>query len=160
MRLEFTVIGVAIPKGNHRALMLKGMKFPIITESNRSVASWQQLVAEGASHAIQDLPASERGLLTGGVRLTAAFYLPRPKKYHKPGVHVAHLKAPDLDKLIRGLGDALSKVVWQDDSQIIELVAVKRYAAIDESPHVDVLVEPTGGAVMPATQPLFAGMHL
>jgi hypothetical protein len=34
---------------------------------------------------------------------------------------------PDLDKLVRGLNDALTGVVFEDDSQIDQIVAVKRY---------------------------------
>jgi Holliday junction resolvase RusA-like endonuclease len=143
MRLAFTVFGVAVPKGNMRALMLKGMKFPIVTDSNRSAKSWQQLVAQGASQALQQLPPADRTLLTDGVRLTVAFYLPRPKKYSKRGVDVMHLTAPDIDKLLRSIGDALTKVVWQDDSQVVELVAVKRYAAVGEPPRVDICIEPS-----------------
>src|SRR6185436_212686 len=81
MTLTFTVFGVAQPKGNMRAINIPGMKFPIVTDSNRSVKSWSQLVAEGANRAIGALPAAERGVLEGPVRLTMAFYLPRPKKY-------------------------------------------------------------------------------
>jgi len=97
MTLAFTVYGTALPKGNHRALLLKGMKFPIITESNRAVISWQQLVAEGASHALQAAPEADRALLNDGVRATIMFYFTRPKKYAKRGVFVPHCVAPDVD---------------------------------------------------------------
>lgn len=159
MTLVFTVYGIAQPKGNMRAIHLKGMKFPIVTETNRSAKSWSQLVAEGASHALAQLPEDQRAILDGPVRLTVAFYLPRPKKYSKRGVPVAHLKAPDWDKLARGIGDALSQVVYRDDSQIVEAVVGKFYAEVDGVPRVDIRVEQTGGVrpivVAPAPMPLF-----
>jgi Holliday junction resolvase RusA-like endonuclease len=153
MTLSFTVYGVAQPKGNMRAIHLKGMKFPIVTDSNRSAKSWSQLVAEGASRALGDLPEAERLVLVGAVRLSVAFYLPRPKKYQRRGVPAAHLKAPDIDKLLRGVLDALTSVAWQDDSQVVELVAAKFYAETDEPPHVNIRIASTAGTrafVVPA----------
>ena len=37
---------------------------------------------------------------------------------------------PDLDKLVRGVGDGIgqSEMIWGDDSQVVELVARKFYA--------------------------------
>lgn len=162
MALVFTVFGVAQPKGNMRALMVRskttGMAFPIVTERNRGVKSWSQLVAEGASHALAALPAEARAVLEAGVRVTIAFYLPRPKSLAKRGVPAAHLKAPDLDKLLRAVLDAFTHVVWRDDSQVVELVATKQYAEVDGAPHVDIRVEPTAGVrpivVPPAPTPL------
>jgi len=160
MTLAFTVYGVAQPKGNMRAIHMPGMKFPIVTDSNRSVKSWSQLVAEGASRALGALPADERGLLIGPVRLSMAFYLPRPKKFCRRGVAVAHLTAPDLDKLARGVSDALSQVVYQDDRQVVEAVLGKFYADVGETPRVEIQVARTAGlqpAVVPAAPlPLFA----
>ena len=119
MTLAFTVYGVAQPKGNMRAVHPKGMKFPVITDSNRSVKSWSQLVAQGASDAIQQLPEQQRAVMTGAVRLTVGFYMPRPKKF----ATVRHASTPcvtmpDWDKLARAIGDALTKVVYRDDAQI------------------------------------------
>jgi crossover junction endodeoxyribonuclease RusA len=146
MALEFTVYGKAEPKGNMRAINLKGMKFPIVTETNRNVRSWSQLVAEGASQALGQLPDGARGVLQAGVRLTLAFYLPRPQKYHKRGVEPAHLVAPDLDKLARAVLDALTHIAYADDKQVVELVASKHYAAIDDAPHVRIRVDAIAGA--------------
>ncbi len=157
MTLAFTVYGTALSKGNHRALMLKGMKFPIITESSRNVKGWQQLVQQGASEALQRLPASERGLLVSAVRLTIAFYLPRPKKYGKRGVFVPHCTTPDLDRLERAVLDALSQVAYHDDKQVTELIAGKYYADVDGAARVDIRVEPAQmqAFVLPKDQPLF-----
>lgn len=161
MTLSFTVFGVAQSKGNHRAFQGKGMRFPIITESNRSVASWQQLVAEAASHALQERPLEQRNLMytTNGVRVSIAFYLPRPKKYHKRGVFVPHCTKPDVDRLTRAVLDALTQVAFHDDRQVTELLAGKYYTDVDGAARVDVRVEPAPGRPIqqqPAALPLFA----
>jgi len=141
--LTFTVFGVAQPKGSMRAYVPRGMKFPIVTDSNRNARSWAQLVAEGCSRVLADRHVAT--LETGAVRVSVAFYLPRPKKYSKRGVPVAHVTAPDLDKLARSILDALTSVAWVDDSQVVELLALKRYADVGEAPRATITVEPTPG---------------
>lgn len=157
--LAFTVYGVAQPKGNMKPFFTKGMKFPIVTESNRNVKSWSQLVAEGASHALQELPPGDRAQLTCGVRLTLAFYLPRPKKFEKKDP-VPHITAPDWDKLSRAVGDALEKVLYANDAQVCEAIVGKYYAPIGGVPHVDVRVERTAGLAALVTVPKPIGLPL
>jgi Holliday junction resolvase RusA-like endonuclease len=155
MTLEFRVVGVAQQMGSKRAFVPRGWTRPVITDTNRNLKSWQVLVAEAASYAIQRLPASEQTLLLGAVRLTVAFYFPRPKSL--PRRVLAHTKAPDLDKAVRGASDALSRIVFHDDAQIVDLIAMKRYAAPGESPHAVIRVEPADGVVpLAQDQPLFA----
>jgi crossover junction endodeoxyribonuclease RusA len=58
------------------------------------------------------------------LELSVIFYLPRPKTATRnfPAV------MPDLDKLIRAVGDSLSGLVYVDDSRIVSINAHKRYA--------------------------------
>src|SRR5438046_2348596 len=112
-RLRFRVIGIAQSMGSKRAFIPKGWTRPIITDSNRSLKTWQALVAEAAGHAITDGEGWQ--LLDGPVRLSIAFYLPRPKGL--PKKYVAHTKAPDCSKLVRSTEDALSGIVYRDDAQ-------------------------------------------
>jgi Holliday junction resolvase RusA-like endonuclease len=152
--LEFRVIGVAQQMGSKRAFMPRGWTRPIITDSNRNLKSWQQLVADGASRAIQALPPREQGLMTEAVRLTVAFYLPRPKSL--PRRVLANVKAPDLDKLVRATADAINQVVFRDDAQIVDMIAMKRYAGPGDAPYAVIRVEPTAGVVpLAQDQPLF-----
>lgn len=155
MTLEFTVYGVAQQMGSKRAFVPKGWTRPVITDSNRDLKSWQLLVAEAAQLAIAGLPPGQRTLLLGGVRLTAAFFFPRPKSLPKK-VRV-HLRAPDLDKAVRALGDALSQIAFRDDVQVVDLIATKRYAAHGEVPRVEVRVESSDGLAVPVLPalPLF-----
>lgn len=140
--IAFTVHGVAQPKGSMRAFTPPGMKFPIVTDSNRNAKSWAQLVAHAADRALGEGPTQ---LLQGPVRVSVAFYLPRPKKFNKRGVPVAHLTAPDLDKLLRSVLDALTEVVWHDDSQVVEVIAQKRYADVGCPPCASIRVEAANG---------------
>lgn len=150
MTLTFRVYGEAQPQGSARAFVPKGWSRAIVTSDNPSLKQWRQLVAEAANHALGALPHEERALLVTGVRLTIAFYLPRPKSLAKKAT--AHTKKPDIDKLIRSCCDSLSQVVFYDDSQVCELVAAKHYAPHGQPPHVDIRVESTAG-VLPIEVP-------
>jgi len=157
MPLVFTVYGQAQPQGSARAFVPKGHSHPVITHDNPNVKQWRLLVADAASDALAALPASERGLCPDGVRLTVAFYLPRPKSL--PKRQTAHTKKPDLDKLVRAVCDALTKILFTDDAQVCELVSAKHYAAEGQPPRVDIRVEQTAAVepirVPPAPMPLF-----
>jgi Holliday junction resolvase RusA-like endonuclease len=150
MTLAFRVIGVAQPKGNMRAYRNTN----VLTDSNRNLKGWQTLVAGAASSAIQRLDPSDRAMLAGAVALSVVIYLPRPKSL-KASIR-ANIRRPDLDKCIRAVQDALERVVYFDDAQIVNLVAAKRYAGPTESPHIDVTVAPASGLypLLPR-QPLF-----
>jgi Holliday junction resolvase RusA-like endonuclease len=156
MTLAFQVFGIARSMGSKKAFIPKGWVRPIVTDSNRSLKAWQALVASAAGAAIQARGSWQ--LLDGPVRLSLAFYLPRPQAYAKQPWR-PHIKAPDLDKLARGGIDALSGIVFHDDAQVVELQAGKFYAAPGAGPHGDVRVETTAGValgVVPAAPaPLF-----
>jgi Holliday junction resolvase RusA-like endonuclease len=155
--IAFTVVGVPQAKGNMKAFLPPGSRFPVVTERNKHVRSWAALIAEEAGRAMQAPGA--RMFIDVPVRVTAAFHLPRPKKFSKRGVPVAHLTAPDLDKLTRAILDPLKQIVWGDDSQVVELVVLKRYADVDAAPRVLIRIEATAGVyaadVPPAPMPLF-----
>jgi Holliday junction resolvase RusA-like endonuclease len=162
--LHFIVYGVAQPKGSTRSFLPKGWQRPVVTSDNPKNAGWQHLVADGASRAIALRPAVDRRLLEGGVRLSIAFYLPTPQKF-QTGPYVRgralppHTTKPDLDKLVRAVKDALTKIAWRDDAQVIDVVAIKRYTRFNDTPHAEVWVEPCAGiAPLVRDQPLFAGM--
>jgi crossover junction endodeoxyribonuclease RusA len=150
--MTFTVYGIAQPKGNMRAFVKRGMKFPIVTESNRNVRSWSQLVAEGAS---RELAASGGHQITGPVLVAVDFGLPRPKKYQRLGLEVAHCVAPDLDKLARGVLDALSGVAFVDDAQVVHLFATKTYAPLNGAPYARITVAASPTRTTSADRPLF-----
>lgn len=137
--LRFTVYGVAQPQGSARGFVPKGWKRAVITSDNPQNKGWRQLVAEGASRALAEQGA---GLIETPVCLRVAFYLPRPKSL--PKRVAAHVKRPDLDKLLRSVGDALTRVVWVDDAQLVKIEGAKEYAPPHVPPHVVVTVESIG----------------
>lgn len=134
--IHFIVYGTAQPKGSAKAFMPKGWSRPIVTSDNPKNKGWQQLVAEAASVALTKQP--DFRLLETPALLRVSFYLPRPKAIRDKAV--PHTKKPDLDKLVRSVKDALSKVVWRDDSLVVEIAARKQYANPGEPPRAEISV--------------------
>lgn len=132
MLTKFVVSGRAKPKGSMRAFVPKGWKRPIVTASNTNVKEWERdvrAVAQNYSDAYT----------TGPVRVRLRFFLPRPKSLSSQ-VTRAHTKRPDIDKLSRAVLDALTGVLWADDSQVCSLTCRKSYALINQAPHVEVSI--------------------
>jgi Holliday junction resolvase RusA-like endonuclease len=143
--LTFTVIGVAQPQGSTRAFVPKGWTRPIITTANPKNKGWRDTIASAASFALQT-PEHAGRFFAGPVALEVTFYLPRPKALltkRLARVDVPHTKKPDTDKLVRSTKDALSQVIWHDDSQVTDLVARKRYCAEGEHPRAVITVRET-----------------
>ena len=131
--IEFTVFGCPIPAGSKRAYPIKRKDGSIgvaVTPDNKKQASWMGAVADAARR-VYDGP-----LLTGAVSLEITFFRPRPKGHFGTGKNAAVLKPsapkypttrPDTVKLARAVEDALTSVIWLDDSQVVNHVLSKRY---------------------------------
>lgn len=147
--IEFIVPGLPVPKGN----IIKG-RYGGYHDPTKGLADWLKVVAlqsriamNGAYRrrkqdrieqaAYEDTIPLPR--FTTAVMLDVTFILRRPKSTPKTKTPKA-VKKPDLSKLIRGIEDAMTGIVWDDDSQVIETHCRKRLADIDESTGAIVLV--------------------
>ena len=132
MVVRFIVAGHAKPKGSMKAFIPKGWNRPVLTSTNASVKTWEQTIRNVAQdHA--------NAFTTDPVRVRLRLSLPRPKSLSRQASRT-HTKRPDVDKLARACLDALTGILWSDDSQVTSLNASKQYAAIDEAPHLTVTV--------------------
>ena len=88
------------------------------------MAQWRDDIRHTASAAF-----GERPPFAGPVRLFAEFSLQPPASIpkYKRG-WLPHSKKPDVDKLLRALCDALTGIVWVDDSQVSVCALNKGYA--------------------------------
>jgi crossover junction endodeoxyribonuclease RusA len=120
--ITFTVYGIAQPQGSTRAFMPKGAKFPIITSDNKKLKPWRQ---EIAGTALQAMQSGGLARYVGPVRLEARFIFSRPKSAKKDAKH--KMTRPDVDKLARGLMDALTGIAYVDDSQVTVVWVCKLY---------------------------------
>lgn len=84
-------------------------------------------------------------LLQGPLKMEIDVYIQPPKKHQtKPKLALIQsgellpTTKPDLDNLAKGIKDGCSKIIWNDDSQIVELVVRKFY---DMQPRAEVTIE-------------------
>jgi Holliday junction resolvase RusA-like endonuclease len=150
-RFSFRVDGNPAPKGSMTHLGHGRMK-----NDNPRTKPWQLLCRLNATSAVAGLGVP-RGTFPalGPVAMTLTFTLPRPEYHWKPNGQELHADAPvfpvskrsgDLDKLTRAIFDALSVVVYFDDSQVCRLIDWKFYASENQKPGVLIAVESMGEA--------------
>lgn len=128
--IVFSVRGEPVPQGSTRAFVVKG--HAVTTSANPKTKGWRQSVSLVAT---QHAPAE---LWEGPVNVELLFRMGRPPSVSLKKRPLPTTK-PDLDKLIRAILDALTAVVWKDDSQVTGIVASKHYDD-GAAPGVDVTV--------------------
>jgi len=116
--IRFQVHGLPIAQGSQRSWMVNGK--PVITTTAKGLPSWRRLVADVAQRFAPAEPWE------GPVGIVLDFGIPKPKSAPKTR-RVWPDKRPDLDKLSRAVLDALTYVIFADDSQVVHLQATKEY---------------------------------
>lgn len=128
--ITITVFGKAQPAGSKRAFRHRATDKVVVTDSNPKAKSWKNEVA--ATAGIQYLGP----LLDVPLSVEMTFYEVRPKGHYGTGRNEGIVKdsapvypcgRPDVLKLARGVEDALTGVVWRDDSRIVDEYLAKRY---------------------------------
>jgi Holliday junction resolvase RusA-like endonuclease len=96
------------------------------------------------------LYGERRVLLTCPVKLTLRFFMARAQGHFRTGRHAGELKEsapayptkkPDLDKLNRAVGDALTGIIYKDDSQVVKLESSKVYCKPEDKMGVFITIE-------------------
>lgn len=135
--LSITVYGLPAPQGSKRHV-----GNGVMVESSKHLAPWREDVKQAALTALNATPEWDR--THAAVVMHAVFTLPRPRSHYRTG-KFAHLlrdgaphkhgTKPDLDKLLRSVGDALTAAgVYADDSRITQVFAVKTYPSTTAMP--------------------------
>lgn len=135
--VSFVVRGIPMPKGS-TTRMPHGATIPAGTAASRKrMAQWYEDIRHEARQAF-----GERPPYVEAVRLYAEFVLlaPRSMPKYQHG-WLPHTKKPDVDKLLRGLCDALTGIAWRDDSQVC-VAAINKTYAWDGATGVVVGIEP------------------
>ncbi len=81
----------------------------------------------------------------GPICVLAEFVMPRPKSMNwktKPTPRIPDQRqtSGDLDNLLKSTLDALNSKAWNDDRQIVSLLATKWIAAGGEEPHATLII--------------------
>jgi len=157
--IDFFVLGFPAPQGSKTGFIMprpvkQGNRFwlpirhhVVLKESSAArVKAWRKAVAAVASDEMAGKPMLECAL-----SVTIVFRMQRPKNQMGTGRNAGQVKSsapvfktttPDSDKLARSTLDALTKIVFGDDSQVVRLTAIKDF----------VQTEPAGARIV--IQPL------
>ena len=125
--INFEIVGDPVAQGRPRAgKSFSGKTVLYDPAKSRDFKHYVKLVA--SQHKPQEL-------ITGPVHLEMTFYQPTPKKYHtKPKQALIEaglllpVTKPDVDNLAKGVKDGLTKIIWQDDSQVVSMMVRKLYS--------------------------------
>ena len=137
--ISFTVYGNPKALQRHRTFMKNGRRINVDPSK-----------ADKADFLIQALNHRPEQPITGPIRLTVLFAMPRPKSHYrtgkfktilKPSAPHRHTSKPDLDNMIKLVKDALNGVFYKDDSQICIITANKTYS---NTPQTIVYIEEVG----------------
>ena len=119
--LNIWVPGEPVPQGSMRS-----PKAGLVLHSNPKLKSWRAEIGWAAKDCWRG-----SALLDGPVSLDCAFVFTRTKRPRHPFWRDT---APDLDKLIRAVGDALEGVVLSNDARIVRVSAHKKWASPSSPP--------------------------
>lgn len=152
--IRFTVYGTPQTAGSKRSFVPldKVTKKPFrragggvvvsTVDANPKSGDWKNLIASEAAKHVSGT------LLDGPLVVTITFYRVRPKGHFRGGVNSSMLKPsappypdvkPDVLKLARAVEDAMSGVLYRDDSQIVKEWLEKEWG---ETSRVEVSVWP------------------
>ena len=109
---SFEIPGEPVPKGRARVTR-SGFAY-----TPKRTKEWEVAVFAAAKQA--RIPK-----LSGDVAVVVEFYRKSRRR-------------ADLDNLMKGVMDALNRVAWDDDSQVVKLMATK--LVVEENPHTVVVV--------------------
>lgn len=130
----FTVVGKPKPQGSVRTLLpLRGSK-PVTLASDPGVYVYRADIQAGF---MREFPGMKPE--AGPMVLHCTFVFERPKTHYwpvnrrhaegelRPTAPVFYPSTPDLDKLLRAVGDALSGFAYYDDKQVVQMHGSKVY---------------------------------
>lgn len=147
--LTLRIFGTPAPGGSKKAfvprrkdgsiVMRAGTNSPVvnITDDGKRNKEWRATVALQARAAIRS-----QVTYSGPIEFEVVHLIRRPNDHFrgklreilKPEAPIHHTQKPDALKFARATEDALTGIVWEDDSQNIATIARKRWCNVGEEP--------------------------
>lgn len=143
--IKFFVPGIARTAGSKSAFRDKNGKVHL-THAGKYSKAWMDSVKWFAMKQYGE----RMPLLICPLTLKLTFFRQRPTGHYGTGRNAGLLKdsspeypitRPDLDKLNRAIGDALTGIVFKDDSQIVKLESSKLYCGLEDKMGVFITIE-------------------
>jgi Holliday junction resolvase RusA-like endonuclease len=138
MKLEFVALGLPKPAGSKTGFVMTnkktGKQRAVIVDACKTTKPWQAVVSNAAMDALQKLsPEDAFRFWHAALAVSFRFYIPRPKNHFnskgevKASAPTFIKKRPDVLKYSRGVEDAMTAIVYADDSQIVDEFISKHY---------------------------------
>lgn len=137
--MTFFVSGIPRTKGSWKPVRHRKTGKTLLVPSGRETVPWQESVAWAAK---QEAMIKAREMSPSGVAVSLhlTYFLPRPEDHYDENGRLQEDAPPwpvtkgryDLDKLERAIFDALTGIIYDDDSQVCHCDHMKRWA--DDSP--------------------------
>jgi len=141
--IEIEVIGAPVPQGS----LVGNPRFGGLRYSNDALLKeWRSKVIIALADA-----APEDWDQNAPLYVTAYFKFIRPKSHYgvkglRPSAPEHKATKPDLDKLVRGIGDSIEQAgIARNDSQIIRWTVSKMWAGEQGPPGVRILISKASG---------------
>ncbi|MFX3617961.1 MAG: RusA family crossover junction endodeoxyribonuclease [Sporolactobacillus sp.] len=134
--IEFTIYGEPIGQGRPRFTTIAGHARAYDPPDSREYKKYVKMMA------VQNRPHMP---IEGPVSLKLLIYRPLLKSMSKKKKAAAvagtlrPTKKPDVDNVAKGVMDAMTGIIWQDDKQVVKLDVEKFYS---QQPRVEVRVVP------------------
>lgn len=133
----FEIMGEPVAQGRPRAgKTFTGKTVLYDPSKSRDFKQYVKLVA--AQNAPKELITGPIQLFVDVFRATPKRYQTGPKQALIEGGKLRPISKPDVDNYVKGIKDGLNKVIWQDDSQVVEMTVRKFYSL---SPRVVVCIK-------------------
>ena len=126
--IRFEVLGNPVTQGSGKAINDRAGRARFIPDHRAPLAAWRTDIHNAAEAAAQGRFAAKGT----PVRVMAVFRLQRPKI--APKRVIAPTTKPDIDKLERASLDAMTGVLFADDSQVVSMHSIKVYADPGRAP--------------------------
>lgn len=135
-KITFVVYGEPVAQGRGRSTIVNGKVIVYDPAKSREFKRLVKYIAQRYR---------PENLITSAITLTVRAYLSIPKSFSKKKKEMAlsgelrPVKKPDLKNIIAGIEDALEKVIYENDSQIVEYGASGKWYG--DPPRVEVEIE-------------------
>lgn len=135
--LVVDIPGPVVGKGRPRVVRRKNMPYPVAITPEKTVSA-ENRIAHELALAWGQPPLDEP--LSLDVEIRVPVPASKPKKFRAAALagDILPVGKPDLDNVLKLIGDSGNQVVWSDDSRFARIVMRRRYA---EAPGMTITVD-------------------
>lgn len=127
--INFVALGLPSPGGSKNAFFHKKTgRIVVVDAGGKKTKKWRDVVSIAAKAAMDG-----NAFLEPPISLIIEFRMPRPQHHFKPNGDIKSnvpwvpIVRPDITKLLRSTEDAMTGIVWKDDSHICEQIITRMY---------------------------------